>query len=46
MRLHDFLTNKADIVISVSGYNDVTSRFEVAKITDAQIFKGKNEKKV
>ncbi len=46
MRLHDFfLTNKADIVISVSGYNDVTSRFEVAKITDAQIFKGKNEKR-
>ena len=46
MRLHDFfLTNKADLVISVSGYNDVTSRFEIAKITDSQIFKGKNEKR-
>ena len=46
MELHDyFLSEKANIVISISGYSDITARFEVSKITDPEIYKGNPNKK-
>lgn len=46
MSLHDyFLSEKADIVINISGFNDVTNRFDVVKITDPQIFNGPTDKR-
>lgn len=46
MELHDyFLSEKANIVISISGYSDITARFEVSKITDPEIYKGNPNKR-
>ena len=46
MILHDyFLSEKADLVISISGFSDLTARFEVSKITDPLIYNGEANKR-